>query len=127
MITICWVLAVPSLGSATTVVTNANITLTGGLGNYGLSVFQDAAATDHTFAQFMYDGANLTIVATTIDEGSDWYLAFAGDHFSAEAIATGSFTKITGPTNVGSGNFFLAIDKLMPADVQLDLTDRLVF
>ena len=46
----CFVLAVSSLANATTVVTNGNISLSagGGISDYMLSVFQDAAGTDPT-------------------------------------------------------------------------------
>ena len=110
-------LFLPVLAGATTVVVGTNISLSGslGIGDFQLSVFQDAAATDFTCALFDFDGTNVNFVAGCLDEGSDWYLVMDTDAFSRSNIAEGMFTALfvnlssSGPVPVGPGSFFLGV------------------
>ena len=114
----CIVLVAPSLASATTVVADTNISLSpgGALGDYTLTVYQDAAGTDFTTVFFDFDGTNVNFVTGVIDEGSDWYLVDGGDAFSKGNVASGLFTALfvnlssSGPVPVGPGNFFLGVN-----------------
>lgn len=120
----CAVLSLASLADATTVVTDANVSLSpsGSLGDYQLTVFQDAAGTDPTSVWFDYDGTNIEIVNWNIDEGSDWYLVLGGDEFSARNIGDALFTTLltidspAGPIPVGSSDFFLAVNTGLGVD-----------
>ena len=114
----CIVLVAPSLASATTVVADANISLSpgGDLGDYTLTVYQDAAGTDYTEVFLDFDGTNVNFVTGVIDEGSDWYLVDNGDAFSKGNVVSGLFTALfvnlssSGPVPVGPDNFFLGVN-----------------
>lgn len=113
------ILFAASVAHATIVVTGTNVVLSeGGLfgtTDYTLTVYQDAAATDPTSVFFDYNGTKLEVVSWSLDEESDWYVAFAAEVFSAQNIERDQFTAIfttespRGPISVGSGNFFLAV------------------
>ncbi len=111
-------LFIPVLAGATTVVVGTNISISagGGIGDFQLSVFQDAAATDFTCALFDFDGTNVNFIDGCLDEGSDWYLVMDMDAFSRSNIAEGMFTALfvnlssSGPVPVGPGSFFLGVN-----------------
>lgn len=117
-IAICIVVLAAPLANAATIVTNTNILLSDGgtFADYALTVFQDAAGTDPTSVFFDYDGANVEVVLSNADEGSDWYRVDAGDEFSRQNIVDGLFTTIfaasspNGLISVGSGNFFFGVN-----------------
>jgi hypothetical protein len=86
-------------------------------GNYKASVAQTPAPPGGTQVHFNYVGNTLTSVATTLDEGIDWYLAQAGEVFFPETIAAGQFPLIVKTTSAGwqsntvnilLGNLYLA-------------------
>jgi PEP-CTERM motif-containing protein len=89
------------------------------LGNYTATVYQDVARTNPTSVWLNFDGANLGITATNIDEGSDWYFVHPGDQFGTATIAAGQFQAVL-PYNVntvppfrgsfvGEGDFILGV------------------
>ena len=128
-------LAIASPTSAMSTVETGNISLSESneFSDYGLTVFQDAAATDFTSVYFDYDGNNLEIISWNIDEESDWYLVASGDEFSAQNIDGGVFTTIftadspRGPIAVGSGDFFLGVNTGLGFDAPLFEPNRDVF
>jgi hypothetical protein len=75
---------------------------------------------DYTDVIFSYTGNKLGITFADYDEESDWYLAQAGDSFSASTIAANRFTPVyftepnenvyLPPVSIPQGNFFLAIN-----------------
>src|SRR3954468_7470982 len=85
--------------------------------NYAFTAYQAADRSDWTSVWFKYDGSNLQLINTNIDEGSDWYIVHSGNEFSRANIAAGRFptllrvsltTPIPGPSlNVGTGDFWL--------------------
>ena len=117
VVTACVGLFMPSLAGATTVVVDTNISLSlgGALGDYVLTVSQDAAGTDSTSVFLDFDGTSVDFITGNIDEGSDWYLADAGDPFSQANIDAGLFTPLfvnlvsSGPVAVGPSGFFMGV------------------
>ena len=72
----CVGLFIPMLAAGTTAVVGTNISLSGGIGigDFQLTVFQDATATDFTCALFDFDGTNVNFVdgASTRDRIGTW-------------------------------------------------------
>lgn len=85
--------------------------------DYSLTVFEDEAGDDPTSIFFDVVGTTLRVVATNIDAGSDWYLAQAGDLFTAENIVAGEFVPFfvaggfgSNDLDVGSSPFYLGVN-----------------
>jgi hypothetical protein len=78
---------------AATVVSNANLNWQASppqsTTSYTATIFQDAAATDHTLAWFDFDGTSIKSAGAAVDESSDWYVMNAGEEFSKQAILNG--------------------------------------
>ncbi len=85
-------------------------------GDYMATVFKSVERNGNTAVWFDYDGTNLSVVSSFVDEGSNWYLVDEGDVFSRETIDSGLFPilfttdtwEFPGPpVTVGSGDFYL--------------------
>ena len=87
-----------------------------GLGNYSGSTYKGVSGAGATTVFFDFTNGTLQIVNTTVDEGSDWYVVHAGDHFGPATIATNQFPAIPNSLSqpqpgypIGNGDFYLGV------------------
>jgi len=77
--------------------TNIELNENGSISEYEFVVYQDVAATDATGILFNIatNGVNIFLdyETTTLDEGSEWYIAQPGQAFSAQSISDGDFVS----------------------------------
>ena len=101
------------------VVEDTNITLAGGdeLGDFSLTVFQDAGGTDPTLIVFDVATSGTDLVFnfanTLVDEGSDWFTADFGQSFTAATILNDEF-GFWGGVEPGTSNLILGNDIVVP-------------
>ena len=77
----------------------------------------DPVHADYTGLNFVFTGTSLTPTMTLLDEGCDWYLAQAGNTFSAATIAANQFPVIFSatapltppPVTIPLGDFYLGV------------------
>ncbi len=103
------------------VITGTNVTLGDGsadFADYSLTVFQDELAIDPTSIVFNVSGSTMTIVGSSLDEGSDWFLTSINQEFSEASITASAhpvFIKQTPiyqdfPLDTGLGDFYLGVN-----------------
>jgi hypothetical protein len=106
---------------AATVVSNTNLLWqklpAGGISDYEVTVYQNAAASDYTQALFDFDQTSIKCAGVTVDESSDWYVLNFGEEFSKRTILGGSLTPLavsgalSPPVTVGFGQeFYLGVN-----------------
>jgi hypothetical protein len=99
---------------AATVVSNAIGFGVGGMSDYGLSIWEDAAQTDYTAVgiDFDYFGLDVTLTGafSLLDYGSDWYFLRKGDVISVPSIAAQNYPLIIGLDQSGSATFSPTLD-----------------
>lgn len=121
----CFCLAVLCDGvDAQQVVVNENIRLMPGFftpSNFAIvaskCVVWDDCRESQPSIEFSYDGALLTFVLTSADEGLDMFVVQPGDVFSIATADAGLFPEVTdidppppgGPAIVGTGDFYLGV------------------
>ncbi len=107
---------VPTTALALTVVPDAIVLSTdtgpAPMGDFFVHFYQNAAQTDFTSSWFDYDDQThrLTLVTSVLDEGSDWYLAAAGQTFSWAGLTAGNYTRLDYgvPVELTGLEFYLA-------------------
>jgi hypothetical protein len=143
LVLICFLWSICSTLKADVVV-NSNISLASTpaafFGDYQITISQkqNPIPSDITYFWFDHDtssfpsGENykyLTNPATSLDEGSDWYLATSGQIFTKQTITSNNFPLFlkgdhtgftTSPILVGSGTFYLAFTTGLGFDLNND-------
>ncbi len=100
------ILALPYM-SAATIIVNSNVGLSAGMmSDYALNIYQDAAATDVTYATFDRNFNQLVFQGNSLDEGSLLRFADVGDPVPGTGTA---FNNIGQSYDVGYGTFFMTV------------------